>query len=120
MHYPWRVAAPTRLKQLAPGTVLADRYEVEALLGSGGMGSVYRARHQRLDRPVAIKLIGKEGVGNEEQVNRFEREAKLLAKLNHPGIVTVHDFGTSDGGQSFLVLELVDGKDLSTATGGRL
>jgi serine/threonine protein kinase len=115
MHYPRRVAPPTRTKLLAPGTVLAGRYEVEALLGLGGMGSVYRGRHLTLDRPVAIKLIGREGHGHDEQVHRFEREAKLLARLSHPGIVAVHDFGTGDDGQRFLVLELVEGRDLASA-----
>jgi eukaryotic-like serine/threonine-protein kinase len=85
--------------------VLAGRYRLEHALGSGGMGSVYRATQLGLDRSVAVKLLT---VPTADALGRFEREAKVLAQLEHPGIVKVFDFGI-DGGEAFLVMELVEG-----------
>src|ERR1700686_4979210 len=88
------------LMALAPGTRLGP-YEITAPLGAGGMGEVYKARDTRLDRVVAIK------VSNEKFSERFEREARAVAALNHPHICTLHDVGPN-----YLVMEYVDGKPL--------
>jgi serine/threonine protein kinase len=87
-------------------------YEVTALLGKGGMGEVYRARDVKLKREVAIKILPDAFAENPEGVARFEREAKVLASLNHPNIATLHGKEES-GGTHFLVMELVEGETLA-------
>jgi len=87
-------------------------YEITAKLGEGGMGVVYRATDTRLDRQVAIKMLPAEFVEDHERLARFEREAKLLAQLNHPNIATIHGVEEA-GGVRALVLELVDGPTLA-------
>ena len=96
--------------ELSPGTRLAA-YEIVEFLDRGGMGSVYRARHERLGREVAIKALPEALSGEPDTLARFEREARLLAGLDHPGIVTVHDHLIVDD-RPFLVLELVRGESL--------
>ena len=91
---------------------LLPRYHVESLLGHGGMGAVYKGWQPTLDRAVAIKLLPAEIAGDEEFVARFEREARTLAKLQHPGIVAVYDFGRTAAGHLYFVMEYVDGTDL--------
>lgn len=86
------------------------QYEIEAALGRGGMGAVYRARHKKLGRMVAIKVLLPEH-DDPEFVERFEREARALAQLEHPNIVGVHDIGETDG-FCYLIMEFVDGSDL--------
>jgi serine/threonine-protein kinase len=88
-------------------------YCVVKKIGEGGMGEVYLARDSHLDRDVAIKVLPPEVASDPDRVARFQREAKLLASLNHPGIAAVHGF-EQDGEAHFLVLELVQGEDLST------
>lgn len=88
--------------------------EVIELIGQGGMGAVYKARQKSLDRFVAIKLLTRKSVGGQEFESRFTREAKALAELNHPNIVTIHDFGQA-GGFYFLLMEYVDGVNLRQA-----
>lgn len=85
--------------------------EVLELLGRGGMGAVYKAKQTSLDRVVALKVINPEILSNQNLVDRFSREAKALARLNHPHIVSVYDFGNIDG-MCYLVMEYVDGTDL--------
>jgi serine/threonine-protein kinase len=91
-----------------PGIVL------EAELGRGGMGRVFRARHVRLDRPVAVKFLPPELESNPTFQARFAREARSLALLSHPNIVGVHDFGTTPDGDSYLVMEFVPGGTLQS------
>lgn len=91
------------------GTTLQGRYRIQALLGEGGMGQVYRAYDTALDREVAIKLLSP-GLG-EQAKQRFLREARIAAKLDHPCIVTVHDVG-EENGRSFIVMELAQGRTL--------
>jgi Tol biopolymer transport system component/tRNA A-37 threonylcarbamoyl transferase component Bud32 len=86
-------------------------YEVAALIGVGGMGEVYRARDTRLRRDVALKLIPAALARDRERMIRFEREAQLLASLNHPGIATIYGLEDADG-QRAIVMELVDGREL--------
>jgi serine/threonine protein kinase len=87
------------------------QFEVTECLGRGGMGVVYKARQKSLDRWVAIKILPPEQVGEERFADRFAKEAATLAKLNHPNIVTVHDFGQADG-LFYIVMEYVDGVNL--------
>lgn len=98
-------------------------YEIQALAGRGAMGAVYRAVQRKLARPVAIKLLPAELASRDGVEARFEREARALAQLNHPGIVALHDFGRTEGGHLFIVMEYVDDTDLSRllhAEGGGL
>ena len=93
------------------GTKL-NHYEISTLLGKGGMGEVWRARDTKLGREVAIKTLPEEFAKDADRLARFEREAKLLASLNHPNIAAIHGF-EEDNGTHFLVLELVEGDTLS-------
>jgi len=94
-----------------PGEVIAERYELEELVGTGGMSSVYRARDQLLERHVALKVLHPHYGDDAEYVERFRREARSVAQLSHPHIVTVIDRGEDDG-QQFIVFEYVDGENL--------
>ena len=93
------------------GEVLLDRYELEELVGSGGMSSVYRAHDRLLDRTVALKVLHEHHLQDPEHVERFRREARSAAVLSHPNIVTVIDRGEHDGRQ-FIVFEFVGGDNL--------
>jgi predicted Ser/Thr protein kinase len=96
-------------------------YDVAATLGRGGMGVVFRARQKALDRDVALKVLPASAARPAGFAERFEREAKALARLQHPGIVQVFDFGTSQDGWCYLAMEFVDGTNLRRAlAGGRL
>jgi serine/threonine-protein kinase len=94
-----------------PGDVIADRYELEELCGSGGMSSVFRARDVQLDRRIAIKILHQHYLDDPEYVERFRREARAVARLSHPNIVTVIDRG-EDEGRQYIVFEHVDGENL--------
>jgi len=87
-------------------------YEITALLGKGGMGVVYRARDTKLKREVAIKILPDEFSRDADRVSRFQREAEVLASLNHPNIASIYDLRESEGAR-YLVLELIDGETLS-------
>jgi hypothetical protein len=89
-----------------------NKYRIEQLLGRGGMGAVYRARDMRLDRLVALKVVRAELLGDPEARRRFRREAQIVARLQHPSIVAVYDYGTFADGGAYLVMELVRGEDL--------
>src|SRR5262245_32129277 len=96
---------------LSPGTRISV-YEITRLLGAGGMGEVYRAFDTRLGRDVAIKVLRGEASGDSERVARLEREARVLAALNHPHIGTIHGLEYVDGSAA-LILELVEGPTLA-------
>src|SRR5262244_1620161 len=87
-------------------------YEITALLGKGGFGEVYRAKDTKLKREVAIKILPDEFSSNHDRLTRFQREAEVLASLNHPNIAAIYDLAKQDESQ-FLVLELVDGETLA-------
>lgn len=87
-------------------------YKLIAILGAGGMGTVYKAIHTKLDRIVALKLLPNRRIGNADAIVRFEREMKAIGKLDHPAIVRATDAG-EDNGQHFLAMEFVDGFDVS-------
>jgi len=91
---------------------ILSHYKIIDKLGAGGMGEVYRAEDTNLDRQVAIKVLPDVFADDAERLARFEREAKLLASLNHPNIAAIHGLEESDG-KRFLVLELVEGKTLA-------
>src|SRR3954464_6935355 len=103
------------------GEVVAERYELEELVGTGGMSSVYRAKDRLLERTVAIKLLHEHYSRDDDYVERFRREARAAAQLSHPNIVTVIDRG-EDGGRQFIVFEYIDGQNLKqlVETKGRL
>jgi serine/threonine protein kinase len=87
-------------------------YEILAAIGAGGMGEVYRARDRKLDRDVAIKILPEAFAHDADRLARFQREAKTLASLNHPGIAGIYGL-EENAGVAALVMELVEGEDLS-------
>src|SRR6476620_7086449 len=93
------------------GTQLGS-HQITALLGKGGMGEVYRARDLKLKREVAIKILPEEFSRDADRVSRFQREAEVLASLNHPNIAAIYGLEEA-GGSRFLVLELVEGGTLA-------
>ena len=93
------------------GTKLANRYEILGELGRGGMGVVYRAKDPMLSREVAIKLISSNDLSRELE-ERFLREAQLVAQMDHPGIVPIHDLGRLADGRLFYVIKRVKGRTL--------
>jgi serine/threonine protein kinase len=93
------------------GELIAERYELEELVGKGGMSSVYRAKDRLLERTVAIKLLHEHYSRDDDYVERFRREARAAAQLSHPNIVTVIDRG-EDGGRQFIVFEYIEGQNL--------
>ncbi len=93
------------------GTVLSGRYRLKAKLGSGGMSTVYLAHDETLDRPVAAKVMHREMSEQADQLERFRREARAVAKLSHPNVVAVIDAG-EDGGHPYIVFEYVEGENL--------
>jgi len=95
---------------LAAGTRLGP-YEILSPLGAGGMGEVYRARDEKLERDVAIKVLPKSVAADPDTLVRFEREAKAIAALSHPNILAIHDFGNQDG-IAYAVMELLEGETL--------
>jgi eukaryotic-like serine/threonine-protein kinase len=95
------------------GTVLDRRYRIERLLGEGGMGMVYLGEHVRTGRKCAVKLLPPEAADDVAAAQRFEREARVLGGLGHPGIVGVHDFSETADGRPFFVMDYLKGEDLA-------
>ncbi|MBE2221622.1 MAG: protein kinase, partial [Anaerolineae bacterium] len=93
------------------GHIINDRYELQSLLGDGGMGTVYRAQDRNLNRQVAIKLMHPHFARRQEFRNRLIQEARVSAKLDHSSIVRIFDFGDSNEGL-FITMEYVDGGSL--------
>jgi serine/threonine protein kinase len=102
----------TQRAALVVGDIVADRYRVEAVIGAGGMGIVYKAKHLELDTWVAIKVIRPDIARNSSLWRRFAREARALAALHNQNVVRVHDAGTLPSGLRYLVMELLHGTDL--------
>src|SRR3712207_2652724 len=94
------------------GTSLSGRYRLDQQVGTGGMSTVYRAFDTVLERQVAIKLMHREIASDADHFERFRREARAVAQLNHPHIVQVIDAGEDEDGMPFIVLEYVDGETL--------
>src|SRR4051812_44866640 len=97
--------------QLSPGSLFANRFEIQRAAGSGGMGTVYRAIDRYSGDTVALKLLHG-GTGGLDEVERFTREAQLLSELRHPGIVAYVAHGQAPDGQRFLAMEWLEGQDL--------
>ncbi|MEM9191985.1 MAG: protein kinase [Myxococcota bacterium] len=106
-------AVPSLPPASLPGTEL-DHYRVEQLVGQGGMGAVYQGWDQSLDRPVALKVLRSEVTGREGQRDRFLREARAQAKLNHPNVVHIYFIGHQRSGALYFAMEFVDGQSLGS------
>lgn len=105
----WEPPSPEELQKMLP------QYHISAIIGRGGMGAVYRGRQAKLDRDVAIKLLPETLGDDDDEMNfvaRFEQEAKAMAKLDHPAIISVFDFGETEAGQLYFVMEFVEGMDI--------
>src|SRR5688572_32822548 len=100
-----------RLREAAAWPELDARYSITGVAGRGGMGTVYVARDHVLDREVAVKVLD---VADQKgfRAARLQREARILARLDHPGIVPIHDSGTLRGGRNFYVMKLIQGRRL--------
>src|SRR5690349_9375976 len=116
----WSAAGPSKtpfpssktgFDELAPGTLLAGRYEILQLLGRGGMGAVYKARDKELDRLVALKLIRPDLARNPEMVRRFKQELILARQVTHKNVIRIFDLGQADG-IKFITMDFVAGHDL--------
>src|SRR2546425_5428793 len=101
--------APPSIPELAAAF---PQLEILELIGKGGMGAVYKARQTQLDRIVALKILPSNIGDDTAFASRFAREAKALARLNHPGIVTLFEFGRTPDGLYYFLMEFVDGVDL--------
>ncbi len=99
-----------------------DRYHFVERLGTGAMGVVYRVRHAQLDRDFAIKVLYGEFAASDSLSARFRREARAMSRMNHPNVVSVVDFGSTEHGLEFLVMEFIEGYTLEdlVAEEGRL
>jgi tRNA A-37 threonylcarbamoyl transferase component Bud32 len=97
------------------GRVIAGRYRIDALLGVGGMGAVYRAEHVLMKKAVAVKVLHREMTAMDEVVKRFEREAIAAGRIDHPHVTVATDFGKLEDGAFYLVLEYVPGRSLTAA-----
>src|SRR4051794_1579968 len=104
------LAPQPRKMPIAKGVSLGP-YEILSLIGEGGMGEVWRARDRRIGRDVAVKVLPEDFAANDPAVRRFEQEARAAGALNHPGLVTIFDVGTTEG-SPYIVMELLEGKTL--------
>jgi len=115
---PADLQAPTPSGSLSVGDVVVDRYRIDAVLGEGGMGIVYRAEHLHLRKLFAIKVLLPEWSSNPDVVARFEREAVAAGNIQSPHVVAATDFGRLPSGSFFLAMEHVDGRTLATVLEG--
>src|SRR3954468_4149956 len=110
-------APPPAAEPLRPdplvGSVLAERYEIVRRIGEGGMGAVYEARHAVIGKRAAVKVLLEKFLSKSDFVARLLQEARLASAIGHENIVDVIDFGTTDDGRSFVVMEFLDGEALS-------
>lgn len=103
----------TALVGSRPGTrMIVDKYRLDRLLGRGGMGAVYAATHVELERPCAIKLLLSDFTSDADALERFRREARAAARLNHPNVADTYDYGVLHDGGAYIVMELVEGQTL--------
>jgi serine/threonine protein kinase len=106
------IAVPSLLRDPLAGRVLDEKYRLDERLGEGGMGTVYRATHLLIDRPVALKVLHPRFVEDEAAQERFRREARAAGRLQHTNAVTVTDFGRTADGFVYIVMELLEGRNL--------
>ena len=105
----------SEVSRAAPGLIgqtIDERYRVDALLGEGGMGLVYRVMHTRLNKPLAIKVLRLENTRDEEVLARFRREAESASAIGNQHIVDINDFGVLRDGSTYFVMECLEGMDL--------
>ncbi len=102
------------------GQTLAGRYRIDALVGVGGMAAVFRAHHEGLKRDLAVKVLHPNLSANSEMSARFEREARSASRLDHPNCVQVTDFGSTEDGMMYMVMQLLEGEELTGMLGRRL
>ncbi len=105
------ISSKPRLGEPLIGTIFADRYKIEGIIGSGGMGKVYKAVHLLMKRTTAIKVVHTHLVASDITLTRFQQEAEAVSRLNHPNVVTVHDFGLIP--TAYLVMDYLDGVSLA-------
>src|SRR5687767_1499694 len=103
------MAAKRSSAVVGPGTVIAAKFKLECQLGQGSMGSVWRARHLGLETTVAVKFIAPELSERRELVLRFAQEARAAAQIKSPHVVGVLDYGTDEGGRSYIAMEYLQG-----------
>src|SRR5215831_15030175 len=107
----WLVASGPGTDPLL-GATLAGRYQIVKKIGQGGMGTVYKAIHTRMNRTCAIKLLAPDQAEGQNPVERFNREAQMASRIDNPHAVVIYDFGETDDGILYLVMEYVDGEPL--------
>jgi serine/threonine-protein kinase len=112
-HGPFPARDSGRHGRFLPGTIIADRYRIVALLGRGGMGEVYRADDLKLDQPVALKFLPRNLARDGARLARFHNEVRVARQISHPNVCRVHDIGEVSG-EHFLSMEYVDGEDLAS------
>jgi CheY-like chemotaxis protein len=105
---------PRTPAQAGPGCVLGGRYRLESMIGGGSFGTVFRAHHLELDRPVAVKVLSTSAGTDPEAMARFRREGASACRVQHPNAVQVTDLGVNEGGVAYLVMELLQGRSLDT------
>lgn len=96
----------------AIGAIFGERYEIDSVIGSGGMSVVYKAKHKLMNKTVAIKLLDPRLVKQQIAVRRFQLEAQAASRLTHPNVIIVHDFGITPEGQPYMVMDFLNGKSL--------
>jgi serine/threonine protein kinase/ketosteroid isomerase-like protein len=107
------VAEHGPLSHARPGPrLIAEKYRLDRLLGRGGMGAVYAGTHVELERPVAVKMLLPDSVSDPQALERFRREARAAARLNHPNVANTYDYGALADGEAYLIMELLDGQTL--------
>ncbi len=99
--------------RFAPGSIFAGKYEVGDRLGSGGMSTVYLAKHKFLNKNVAVKVLHSNLASDAKSVQRFQMEAKAAFDLTHPNLLTIYDFGISQDGQAYIVMDYIEGESLA-------
>lgn len=109
----YRIKIPSNFKDQLVGATLGNRYWVLAVIGKGGMSVVYKAKTKDTGKVVAVKTLRTQGLTDEALVKRFQREAELLSRLNHPRIVNLHAYGTSSRGQPYFVMDYLQGENLT-------
>lgn len=110
-------SAPKSLSRPEPASLIGkrirDQYEILSLIGQGGMGAVFKARHIKLDKIVALKIIRPDQASGGKALQRFEREAKAVSRLSHPNLAVCHDYGALEDGTPYVVMEFLDGVSLA-------